>query len=63
LVHSVPSVKGIDGSPWIDTATPSFTPTSMPQVSGQSCGHAARTSLTAGSAFRVSLVGAFTRLC
>src|SRR4051812_14457762 len=43
LVHSVPSVKGISGSPWIFFATPSSTVTSMAQVSGQSCGQATLT--------------------
>src|SRR5215469_8440369 len=41
LAHRNPCVMGCAGSPWILVARPSSTVISVPQASGQSCGHAA----------------------
>ena len=42
-MQSAPCVGGWSGLPWTRTARPSSTVTSIAQVSGQSCGQAART--------------------
>ena len=58
--HSVPSVNGCEGSPRTSTATPSFTVTSIAQVSGQSCGQAARTMVSMRKVYSSSSIQCFT---